>query len=185
MKKRSEWKPILFDGLMIRAIKEKRKNVTRRLQGVPVISVDDDGYFFVAWKGRQSCEKWFGYEEMSKDEIVDMFCPYYVGQKLWVKETFVCGENGIGYIYRADYYGGSPVKWKPSLFMPRKASRINLLVTNIGLAQLGDMKQVDFLREGFSNKEEFVELWNRKNPKDKYNDSKFVWDIGFDVLEIR
>lgn len=190
MKKRNEWKPILFDGQMVVAIIEKRKNVTRRLHGVPDIKVDDDGNCFVAWKGNGSCKEWTGYEEMGKTEIIDKFCPYYVGQKLWVKETFcehfaTDDDSQNGYVYKATNCGPEPLKWKPSLFMPRKASRIDLLVTGIGLGQLGNMKQDDFLREGFNNKEEFVELWNIKNPKDKYNDYKFVWDVGFDVLEIR
>jgi hypothetical protein len=177
MKNKREWKPILFDGQMVRAIKENRKNVTRRLQGIPDIHVDDDGNFFV------SCVKWHGYEEMGNDAIIDMFCPFYVGQKLWVKETF--RPHGKTYMYRSDYMDLSVLKWKPSLFMPRKLSRIDLLVKGCGLGQLGDMQQGDFVREGFSNKEEFIELWNRKNPKDKYNDYRFVWDICFDVLEIR
>jgi hypothetical protein len=183
MKKRSEWKPILFDGLMIRAIKEKRKDVTRRLHGVPNIDYyGSANWIHVSWKDKHGSQYAHG---VDKIDIINGFCPYHVGQKPWVKETFLYGENDNSYIYRADCYSWSPVKWKPSLFMPRKASRIDLLVTKIGFGQLGEMKQEDFLREGFGNKEEFVELWNRKNPKDKYNDYRFVWDIGFDVLEIR
>jgi hypothetical protein len=181
MKKRSEWRPILFDGQMIIAILEGRKDVTRRIHGVPSLEyVNDRESFYLFQDG-------LDFSFRTKEQIIEKYCPYYVGQKLWVKETFcehfaADDDSHNGYVYRATNNGPEPQRWKPSLFMPRKSSRISLLVTNIGLGQLGDMTQNDFLKEGFKNKEEFIELWDRKNPKDKYDDYKFVWDIGFCVL---
>lgn len=97
--------------------------------------------------------------------------PYQVGDVIWVKETFVnlqkvTSENGhvgayMGYLYAADcfeYFGAlddperidvSTVKWTPSLFMTRDASRINLDVLDVHGERLQDITEESALAEGF------------------------------------
>ena len=64
------------------------------------------------------------------------------GERLWVKETYAIHKNfctkqqkpvGKGLIiYRADDWPCPPIKkWRPSIFMPRWASRINLKIVSI------------------------------------------------------
>lgn len=87
-------------------------------------------------------------------------CPYgVVGDHLWVRETCYPYVQKIyshaGYsesnqcVYKAD--GGyliNGAKWKPSIFMPRWASRITLRITDIGVERLQDITEDDAIAEG-------------------------------------
>lgn len=83
-----------------------------------------------------------------------MKCPYgEPGDWLWVKETH-CDIAHESYpsvwFYRAD--GDEKpdwVKhWRPSIFMPRKASRISLEVVSVCVERLQDISEADALAEG-------------------------------------
>lgn len=78
---------------------------------------------------------------------------YALGDRLWVRESF----NATflpGIIYKAD--GGSAKaagyleepKWKPSIHMPRWASRITLEVTGAKVERLQDISEDDAKAEG-------------------------------------
>lgn len=61
-------------------------------------------------------------------------CPYgKPGDRLWVRETWAKGYAGLNYIYKADCDNPlySETKWKPSIHMPRNASRILLEITDV------------------------------------------------------
>jgi len=81
---------------------------------------------------------------------------YPVGSVLWVKETFATFEGavGSGYIYRADDTHTIPIelctpdRWKSSRFMPRKAARIFLQVTDVRQERLQDITEEDAIAEG-------------------------------------
>ena len=90
-------------------------------------------------------------------------CPYGAkGDRLWVRESHA--ENlGIGWLYKADateddsgerdgWWVGDEffqnVKWKPSIHMPRKASRITLEVLDIRVERLQDISEKDAKAEG-------------------------------------
>ena len=167
--------PILFSGEMVRVILEGRKTQTRRvLKG----TYTDPG------SGPYGC----------------------TGDRLWVKETFSYAPKG--YVYRADFKDGHgqevvdlatgdtvPLIWKPSIFMPRKASRITLEITRIGYDWLHNITQIDAAKEGVSIpvgkypiKEdaqeyvyEFAELWDSINFKRGYGweTNPMVWVIEF------
>ena len=126
-------RPILFSGPMVRAILDGRKTVTRRIvRGV----------------------------EMPR-------CPYgSPGDRLWVRETWCLAhpdyhdtdreagsrpvKDGRFCFYAAtddvDTGDGSP--WKPSIHMPRWASRITLEVVCIRVERLQEIDEVDILAEG-------------------------------------
>ena len=86
-------------------------------------------------------------------------CPYGVpGDRLWVRETFAApwgldykfpgGESGI--FYRADNRQDFPDDgtWTPSIFMPRKLSRITLEIVNVRVERLQDISEADVIAEG-------------------------------------
>ncbi len=88
----------------------------------------------------------------------DVLCPYgTVGDRLWVREAW----NNPAYpmvfpsftTYRADYHTGlekrdGDRKWKPSIHMPRWASRITLEITGVRVERLQEIKNVDAISEG-------------------------------------
>ncbi len=116
-------KPILFKPEMVRAICLGRKTQTRRV----VCSAHEDPII-----------------------------KYRQGDLLWVRETFCWGSDGEPgaqdfVIYRANYAGPEEKlfrPWTPSIFMPRRASRITLEVTNVRAQRLQQISPIDSIAEG-------------------------------------
>lgn len=81
-------------------------------------------------------------------------CPFgQPGDRLWVRETWNSGWCDK-IIYRAD--GGSAKRagyakeprWRPSIHMPRWASRITLEITNVRVERLKEISEEDAKAEG-------------------------------------
>jgi len=148
-------KPILMSTEMIQAYQAGRKTQTRRICKLEnVVSVDDG-------KALQYDKKGKPYIKLLKD-----VSPYGMpGDKLWFRETFKTGKagnNGIEYLYKADKDSQySPGKWKPSLFMPRAASRYNPTIKAIWIERLLDIREKDALAEGIEKNclEGFEKEW--------------------------
>lgn len=124
-------RPILFSGPMVKAILDGRKTQTRRvIKPQPSISGPYEGFLY----GRT-----FGYT-----------CPYgSKGEALWVRETWRY-DRETDYkpiAYRADGQIASE-KWKPSIFMPRWASRITLEITDVRVERVKDISPHNALAEG-------------------------------------
>jgi hypothetical protein len=121
-------RPILFSGPMVRAILEGRKHQTRRI--VRVRKPTD--HLVLA------------------SPYATSLCPYgQPGDRLWVRETW--GPCAGGVVYRASEDGAACPdggKWKPSIFMPRWASRITLEVTDVRVERLQDISEEDIAAEG-------------------------------------
>ena len=131
--------------------------------------------------------------------------PFQVSQSLWLRETFTTdGVNGeaakqLGrppVHYRAD--GEAPaylgVKWRPSIFMPRKFSRITLEIVAVRVERVQDISNRDALAEGVVLKdhgphlnhdnacaiEEYARLWDTLNAsRAPWASNPFVWVIEF------
>lgn len=145
-------KPLIFSGPMVQAILENRKSMTRRLDGLEDINERPN-----AWNYRGTniggehlffdCDAAAaGHEPPDCVKIVPASC--LVGYHIWVRETWRMHPRGDGYVqYREDNttwvlslatqrmvpvpeIGGYEMpKWRPSIFMPRKAARIILEIT--------------------------------------------------------
>ena len=193
-------RPILFSGLMVRAILEGRKTQTRRI----VKCLVSDGAVF-------------GVRPMIDEPGMWLYngrvfpCPYgKPGDRLWVRETFsVCVDSNI--FYKAD---GKPdpwdgIKWKPSIHMPRVASRITLEITGVRVEQLQDITNADCVAEGIEPigdeqtikgtgftvqagrlndrystvRQLYSELWESINGPGAWNANPWVWVVEFKRLE--
>ncbi|MDV6347520.1 hypothetical protein R2083_08330 [Nitrosomonas sp. Is35] len=196
-------RPILFSAPMVHAILDGRKTQTRRI-----------------------CK---GQRELSNihDFQLDR-CPYgKPGDRLWVRETFAPDFEHNRYFYRADcdddgtvshLINGSGLgggvgnaqinKWKPSIHMPRWASRILLEVTNVRVERLNDISEDDCYAEGIEeldghfdeaeycaiskkigccigdSKPTYVQLWESINGQESWSLNPWVWVVEFKVLEI-
>lgn len=188
-------RPILFNSQMVQAIFEGRKTQTRRVAKCfgdldkPIMF--DDG----SWNaiGTQC------------GMMTQVACPYgKVGDRLWVRETFHLA--GFGMVdYKADNINIRPAKWKPSIFMPKWASRITLEITNIRVERLNDISENDAKAEGIEcwmdfgdevykdylgrhhalNTPQFAfkSLWESINGFDSWQNNPWVWVVEFKRIE--
>lgn len=204
-------RPILFSSPMVKAILEGKKTQTRRvLKKQP--NTETIGFDQLTFQ--KETNRWNGYvkdEDGGTSWNAELrLCPFgQVGDRLWVRETWAwCSKNKGHYIYKADGDGFSTChvkdyKWKPSIHMPRKASRITLGITNIKVERLQEISSIDCHNEGadealagksFPLKEQrltviqhgFAWLWDQINGK-KYpwESNPWVWVIEFKVLEAK
>lgn len=199
---------------MVRAILDGRKTQTRRaLRVQPPVDTfrmgtyhhPDGQHYFWAWKEAFSgCELHTGWEPIC--------CPYgQPGDRLWVRETFCqkwCDQRGYldEYLYRAtepdvvhpDGQDKSP--WRPSIHMPRAASRITLEITGVRVERLQDISEADAWRESAPDYEEgvdppppdescewsyrasFQSLWQSINGAGSWTANPWVWVVEFKRL---
>ncbi len=150
-------RPILFSGPMVRAIREGPKTQTRRI-------VKPQPCEALTWRG------WIRESTYPKDEgkalwtdcfpcasqAIRVRCPYgKPGDRLWVRETWchvgshsgphTQGQTIEDVRYKADGYG---CVWRPSIHMPRWASRITLDITAVRVERWQDITEGDALQEG-------------------------------------
>lgn len=130
---------MLFSGEMVKALLAGTKTQTRRaIREQPI-------------NPKPTCDE--GVWSDTKDPVTRLFgCPYgEVGDVLYAKETFGINPDDGGYVYRAtdpDWETGEGWKWKPSIFMPRAASRIDLEIVAIRVERLQDISEADAKAEG-------------------------------------
>ncbi len=209
-------RPILFSGPMVEALVDGRKNQTRRISWRSMRVDDPDfcgcgGVDGADWND-PACWGWMsdaGQWLTLKGDVdtAQAFLGYEVGDLLWVRETFaqtwvsplVETIDRPWVVYRAadnrTDYGGP---WKPSIFMPRRASRITLRVNRVRAERLQDITEHDAEREGakpsFENefgavgrvpfyRHGFRKLWDGINARRGYPWVRNPWVVAltFDV----
>ncbi|MEX2964243.1 hypothetical protein [Microbulbifer sp. TYP-18] len=188
-------RPILFNGPMVRAILEGRKTQTRRIIK-PQPFNGASGESAIKQIGGLRDEQTLSQVMTSAWQagFVDTTCPCgEEGDRLWVRETFrlsthndcphyePCNcRSGVPF-YRSDAEIGEE-KWKPSIHMPRWASRITLEITNIRVERLREMSQEDAYCEGVTRElrnsfgyacDESEEIFNTRQSKETFS---FLWE---------
>jgi hypothetical protein len=164
-------RPILFSGPMVRAILEGRKTQTRRVikpqpetawvEWMININLNGDNRYWVEGEPTMHLNMEKDYEDKGE-------CPYgKPGDRLWVRETFATRHpydlEEEHLTYRADYLGLSEGilsagwGWRPSIFMPRAASRITLEVTGVRVERLQDISEADAIAEGVYTNDQAIE----------------------------
>lgn len=138
--------PILFNTPMVRALLEGRKTQTRRI-------VKPQPDHRADWL---KCDMNDTYRAGIKFGEVPQFghwkCPYgKPGDRLWVRETWtvkqLCSAPQPPVYYYASY-DPCPHVWRPSIFMPRWASRITLEVVSVRVERLQEITEEDARAEG-------------------------------------
>ena len=179
-------KPILFSAPMVRAILEGRKTMTRRILKPQPDSIGGK---------------------------IDALFKWHIGDRLWVRETFCCHSGrapdpikepdlsrratailGNGEIiftyYKADCdkIPLEHLKWKPSIHMPRWASRITLEVTGVKVHRLQDISRGDAMEGGcpFPNmangtdpRDWFADIWQSSNGNGSWQENPWVVAVSF------
>lgn len=183
-------KPILFSGEMVRAILEGRKTQTRRIVKFPN---DFTGNIYNNYP--------FGIKYSSNDFegcVKRLNSKWEIDDTLWVRETCQYSDSSVnfnpGWVYRAtdpDWETMEGWKWKPSIFMPKRACRIFLKITDIRVERLQDINTDALKAEGINYTmdygpilfENFKELWQRINGQENWKTNPFVWVIKFERCE--
>ncbi len=181
-------RPILFSTPMVQAILAGKKTQSRRIVKHPLILAS-------LLAGPKATDPDF-----------TTACPYgQPGDVLWVRETWANvalydfdkqkdGKKEI--IYKATQKMHDPleIKWKPSIFMFKKDSRIKLMIESISIEKLTDISEKDAKAEGAqldrlkpfgrlgmkSYKEGFLGIWLDINGG--IIGDEYVWVIKFQKL---
>jgi len=206
-------RPILFSAPMVRALLGGTKTQTRRIVKTEV-ALGREALF--APRGSNKHAPTFLLPDAA--DLAVGYCPYgRPGDLLWVRETFspvpmVWTEGGVdhrsdfAYLATGDIIGCH--KWRPSVHMPRSASRITLEITGVRVERLQDISEADALAEGVFKKigsspggemdivetatgstlyyaaptqarEEFRHLWGQINGHDSWTENPWVWIVEF------
>lgn len=84
------------------------------------------------------------------------------------------------------------LRWRPSIHMPRVASRITLEVTEVRVERLQAISRGDAMAEGcpFANmaagpdpRDWYRDLWNEINGAGAWDLDPFVWVVAFKVVK--
>ena len=215
---------MIFNSEMVRAILDGRKIQTHRIIKDCTVGRDPISKFI------QIGKKFIGCYPEDVPELIRECCPYGVpGDRIWVRETFqgplfdfeqmeAYQEDSSKFkkpefcVYKAD---GKPAPeffdaddnlhcgWRPSIHMPRWASRITLEITGVRVEQLKSISEeearsegVARLREGFwkhyqpgwtqhqlSARGSFATLWDSIYGSGEWDRNPWVWVLEFKRIE--
>lgn len=227
-------RPILFSSPMVNAIRREEKTQTRRVVKPQPELTEKCGFAFVDKKGRRFvCGMGFS-EEATRRNFLHRCRHGVPGDLLWVRETWYCDDyrvQGGPYlkpddlnpdtarddgtlVYAADDrkpYECEQPTWRPSIHMPRWASRLTLRISHVRLQRLHEIDDKDAEAEGVCNglhdfdcvngyfpdpagycvngcgshsyAEVFQRLWKRINGLESWSANPWVWAITFEVIE--
>lgn len=195
---------MIFNDEMVRALLSGKKKQTRR-----VISDRHIHLFDVASNVGECYSLESGAEHANSQSYYREFCPFgSVGDRIWVRETWArynIDQYTHDMAYRAtppeDWPDGG--RWRPSIHMPRWASRITLEITDVRVEQLNAISENDAqsegvgkLREGFwqhyqpgwtqhqlSARGSFATLWKSIYGEESWNSNPWIWVIEFRRFE--
>ena len=193
--------PIIFNDESILAILSRRKFETRRVVNPQPVKRG----FFWEWRGAGWSREDIGAPAMPCHSLATG--PFGCrGHLLWVREAWrVCGVDNVDHAvtvqYRSDmsmvrfplvdrWYSYIPkigTRWRPSIHMPRWASRLTLRVVAVHIDRLQTITGSAAKLEGFSPTREksprmlFAEAWNRiYGPRGwPLESNPWVWVVNF------
>lgn len=194
-------RPILFSGAMVRGLLDGSKTQTRRV-----------------------VKPWKGAEPSSKPVPADLqylpdftcyreTCPYgQTGDRLWAREAWRADigfndlpprdiDESAAVYYEAtedNSAGHFKGKLRPSMFMPRWASRILLEITGVRVDRLQDISEADATAEGCEKRNNpdddayvaeatyrqgYRQLWESINGPGSWALNPWVWVVEFKVVK--
>ncbi|CAH3399157.1 TPA: hypothetical protein ACTYTC_003601 [Klebsiella pneumoniae] len=209
---------MIFNGEMVRAILDGRKTQTRR-------PIKWKQTRFTEVGEREDGSKWPWSEDA--EHACDFWhpCPFgAVGDRIWVRETFCTvddtqygGGKWVDYRATPKFEASHPagwdcapndaeaLKWRPSIHMPRWASRILLEITDVRVERLNAISEEDATAEGVppagsllpdypgtfltpkgdfaTAKVAFQRLWESIYGEESWKANGWVWVISFKRVE--
>jgi len=196
---------MIFNAEMVRAILDGRKTQTRRPVKPQPELTERSGF---SWNGAL-----YGAgsdERETNRNFAHAKCPYgKPGDRIWVRETWArynIDHDSHDMAYRAttpeDWPEGG--RWRPSIHMPRWASRILLEITDVRVERLNSISEEDARAEGIIDggclncgdpepcgcanpdpdaTDAFAYLWQSIYGQENWNANPWVWVIEFKRIE--
>jgi len=203
-------RPVIFNSEMVRAILDGRKTQTRRT----IANVGSDNCIPL----QKPTKTKDGIYTHVMDAPGHDLCPFgRVGDRLWVREAYQGPLFNFDQMetyledtskferpefceYRADgdktpeYYDADDnlrYGWKPSIHMPRWASRITLEIAAVRVERLNDISEEDAKAEGVAPSQHiitppealyrvgFLKLWQSIYGEESWRVNPWVWVIEF------
>lgn len=223
-------RPILFNGDMVRALLAGTKTQTRRLvKPQPDDTHNGQPYWHIGGLRTSWLQRPVGAEPHWGNNPLP--CPYgQPGERLWVRESWTpdpvddgdwnytswagCKEGRIagvperfrdpGHVIYAAHWEGAPLRWTPSIHMPRWASRIRLEITEVRAERLQDITEADARAEGITDggclncgnpepcgcsepapdaRDSYARLWMSINGDESWAANPWVWVVKFKVVQ--
>lgn len=210
-------RPILFNSAMVQALLAGRKTQTRRK-----VQKWEEGlgqHYIIELISHPLWKVWCdGSQKKIMSKQRPLKSPYEPGMELWVRETHAYLDSDYHPakegrpVYRADHMtdsdGPDLITWKPSIFMPRAASRITITVTGVRVERLQDISEQDAIAEGidygldfystvyrdysspdkwfFKAVDSYRTLWDSINGKKEgatWSDNPWVWVVEFELAK--
>ncbi|MDX4587850.1 hypothetical protein SGV96_12045 [Klebsiella pneumoniae] len=183
---------MIFNGELVRAILDGRKTQTRR-------PIKWKQTRFTEIGEREDGSKWPWSEDA--EHACDFWhpCPFgAVGDSIWVRETWArynIDQNSHDIAYRATTPEDQPEegRWRPSIHMPRWASRILLEITGVRVERLQSITLGDICKEVGCGLYDFrpathgfqvwEELWKSIYGAENWQANPWVWVIEFKRVE--
>lgn len=211
-------RPILFSAPMVRALLNGSKTQTRRL-----VKPQPEAHQHIARHLGDGNWQFVPDVHILADCVSTLRCPYgQPGDRLWVRETFVQGftsdpmtgrliqfDDGHNKLPKTTWYRATDahicwedgdgwetsVPWKPSIRMPRWASRITLEITGVRVELLHDISDADAIAEGCAlecmtptgddngsaihGPGGYMSLWESINGPGSWDANPWVWVVEF------
>ncbi|HCF2391409.1 hypothetical protein I5I49_18500 [Pseudomonas aeruginosa] len=199
-------RPILFTGPMVRAILEGRKTVTRRVMkpqpdflgsmvdpNTPFKTLDAGLHARITCPYGEPGDRLWVREAWAADAQVDAIAPSDLsqGEPIWYPADLSVRQTGCSMISKG--------RVRPSIHMPRWASRILLEITAVRVERLQDISEEQALAEGVRGepcdhtrqacadigcwgdtaKGAFGFLWESLNGEGSWAENPWVWVVEF------
>ncbi|NNB83634.1 hypothetical protein [Pseudomonas aeruginosa] len=189
-------RPILFSGPMVRAILEGRKTVTRRVvkpqpdflgsmvdPNTPFKTLDAGLHARITCPHGQPDDRLWVREAWAADAQVDAIAPRDLsqGEPIWYPADFSVRQTGCSMISKG--------RGRPSIHMPRWASRILLEITAVRVERLQDITPNQCIAEGAWREKDkelgrgqeaiaaFADLW--RSTGGDWDANPWVWVVEF------
>jgi len=198
-------RPLIFSGPEVRALLEGRKTQDRRVIKPQPRERYNDGRWYADRYNHTNVWCMWGARGTDVENKCGDNIPvrYEVGDRLWVRESWwhdaEGGDVANEYGYLADEFhpchgdNCGHVRHRPSIHMPRWASRLTLIVTEVRVQRLQDISEEDAKAEGVEpivdhgvgNRHlhaiAFEQLWNRLHGPGSWEANPWVAALTFTV----
>lgn len=184
-------RPIIFSAPMVQALLAGRKTQTRRVLKKPAA---------------MDALAVFGPQFLTLPGNIDLI-GYAPGDRLYVREAALfwrnTSDNSLSHVaaFKADGYDLEPgERWRPSIHMPRWASRLTLTVTEVRVQRLQEISAADSIAEGvqcetctamgqsachergcFASIDSYRTLWNSLHGPNAWDTNPWICAISFTV----